>query len=160
MGVLMGVRSAGPADGPKIPSFISLWIYTMNRWIFGVALLAIAGFSHAQAPSQVGRQAPADVRPGILVVTAPPDITLDGKPDRLSPGARIRDTRNLLLLSGSVVGQQLPVVYRREAAGLVHEVWVLTEQEYAKVARAAEGGGSDNARRLNELLNTIFGTRP
>jgi hypothetical protein len=132
----------------------------MNRWIVGAALFAIAGFSHAQAPSQVGRQAPADVRPAVLVVTAPPEITLDGKPDRLSPGARIRDTRNLLLLSGSVVGQRLPVVYRREAAGLVHEVWVLTEQEYAKVAFAAEGGGSDNARRLNDLLNVIFGTRP
>src|SRR3954464_1108485 len=98
----------------------------MNRWIPAAALLAVAGFSHAQAPSQVGRQAPADVTPAVMTVTAPPEITLNGKPDRLSPGARIRDTRNLVLLSGSVVGQQLPVVFRREAAGLVHEVWVLT----------------------------------
>jgi hypothetical protein len=51
-------------------------------------------------------------------------------------------------------------VYRREAAGLVHEIWVLTDQEYAKVALAAEGGGTDNARRLNDVLNAIFGTRP
>jgi hypothetical protein len=131
----------------------------MNRWIFGVALLASAGFSHAQAPSQVGRQAPAGVKPSLMVVTAPPEITLDGKPDRLSPGARIRDTRNLLLLSGSVVGQRLPVVYRREAAGLVHEVWVLTEQEYGKISGLSDDGG-ENARRLNELLNAIFGTRP
>jgi hypothetical protein len=132
----------------------------MTRWTIGAALLAAASLSFAPAPAAVGRQAPADVRPAVLVVTAPPEITLDGKPDRLSPGARIRDTRNLLVLSGNVVGQSLPVVYRREAAGLVHEVWVLNEQEYARVTLAAEGGGSENARRLNDVLNAIFGARP
>lgn len=103
------------------------------------------------------REAPKDVVRGLLVVTAPPQVTLDGKPDQLSPGSRIRGLNNLLLLSASVVGQTLPVVYRRDAAGLIHEVWVLTPEEYEKL------GGVDSAsgyKRFNELLSIIFGTRP
>jgi hypothetical protein len=106
------------------------------------------------------REAPKDVVHGHLVITAPPQVTLDGKPDRLSPGSRIRDTNNMLLLSGTVVGQMLPVVYRRDSAGLIHEVWVLTPQEDEKLG--GTGGAGDSAsgyKRFNELLALIFGLR-
>ncbi|TFZ06493.1 hypothetical protein EZ313_07610 [Ramlibacter henchirensis] len=128
----------------------------MKRWILLLpgALLLVA----AAAKAQVIRSAPADVKPARLSVTAPPQITLNGQPDRLSPGARIRGTNNLVMLSGSVVGKVLPVVYRRDAAGLVHEVWVLTEEEYGKVA-GAEDGTPDGHKRFAELLALIFGTR-
>lgn len=102
------------------------------------------------------REAPKDVVLGQIVVTAPPEITLDGKPDRLSPGSRIRDVNNMLLLSGSVVGKTLPVVYRRDAAGLVHEAWVLTPEEYAKLGGSSSKQG---AQRFAELLALIFGLR-
>lgn len=125
----------------------------MKRW-FLAALLAASTLA---AFAQTIRYAPADVKPAVLKVTAPPEITLDGQPDRLSPGSRIRNTNNLLLLSGSVVGRELPVVYRRDAAGLVHEVWVLTEEEYAKIG--GSGGDRQGGKRFEELLNFIFGTR-
>ena len=138
----------------------------MNRCFEGrvrTALLAcavLAGFillplADAAAQGFV-REAPRDVARGRLTVTVPPQIMLDGKADRLSPGARIRGINNLLLMSGSVVGQDLPVVYKRDAAGLVHEVWVLTPAEYEKLA------GTDSAsgyQRFNELLALIFGAR-
>ena len=128
----------------------------MNRWILlPAALLLAAAVAQAQV---VVRNAPAHVKPARMAVTTPPQITLDGKPDRLSPGARIRGTNNMMVLSGSVAGQTLPVVYRRDGAGLVHEVWVLTEEEYAKVA-PAEDGSPDGHRRFAELLDAIFGTR-
>lgn len=127
----------------------------MNRWILTAALLAAPLAPHAQT---IVREAPRDVQPARLVVTAPPEITLNGKPDRLSPGARIRNTNNLLLLSASVVGQELPVVYRRDAAGLVHEAWVLTPEEYARVAGAADGS-PEGYKRFAELLNLVFGAR-
>ncbi|HYF41726.1 MAG TPA: hypothetical protein VEA35_04690 [Ramlibacter sp.] len=127
----------------------------MNRWILTAALMGAAAASMAQT---VVREAPADVRPARMTVTQPPEVTLNGKPDRLSPGARIRNTNNLLLLSGSVVGQTLPVVYRRDAAGLVHEAWVLTEAEYAKVAGAADGS-PEGYKRFAELLSLVFGAR-
>lgn len=106
------------------------------------------------------REAPKDVVRGQLVITAPPLVTLDGKPDRLSPGSRIRGVNNLLLLSASVVGQTLPVVYRRDAAGLIHEVWVLTPEEDQKLGGTDSTSDSANGyKRFNELLALIFGLR-
>lgn len=138
----------------------------MNRCIesrVGAALLAcavLAGLTFlplAAADAQgIIREAPKDVVRGRLMVTQPPVVTLDGKPDRLSPGSRIRDLNNMLLLSGSVVGQDLPVVYRRDAAGLIHEVWVLTPDEYAKLSGT---DSADGYQRFNELLALIFGAR-
>ena len=60
---------------------------------------------------------------------APPGITLDGKADSLSPGARIHGLNNMLVLSGALVNQKLVVNYLRESAGLVHEVWILNSEE-------------------------------
>jgi hypothetical protein len=47
------------------------------------------------------------------------------------------------------------VVYRRDGAGLVHEVWMLTEDEYARLAKASKG----DASVLRAALEAIFGTR-
>ena len=125
-----------------------------------IACALLAGFALApitQAAAQgFVREAPKDVVRGRLTVTAPPQVMLNDKPDRLSPGSRIRGLDNLLILSASVVGQDLPVVYRRDAAGLIHEAWVLTPEEYAKLS------GSDSPSgylRFNELLALIFGAR-
>lgn len=120
-----------------------------------LAGLALVPIAPAAAQGFV-REAPKDVVRGRLTVTAPPQVMLDDKPDRLSPGARIRGLDNLLILSASVVGQDLPVVYRRDAAGLIHEAWVLTPAEYEKL------GGTDSLtgyQRFNELLALIFGAR-
>jgi hypothetical protein len=95
--------------------------------------LAQSGTSEA-GDTLPGRQFPKAVHRGELMVLAPPEITLDGKPERLSPGARIRGADNLLVMSGALVNQKLVVNYMREAAGQVHQVWILTEDE-AKVGQ-------------------------
>jgi len=107
----------------------------------------------------IERSAPKDVVLGRMLVTAPPQITMDGKPERLSPGSRIRDLNNMLVLSGGIVGKNLPVVYRRDAAGLVHEVWMLTDEEYRKLGGASATGRADGYKRFGELLDVIFGAR-
>ena len=86
----------------------------MKRWILPAAALLLAAFA-AQAQVLI-RSAPADVRPARMTVTAPPQISLNGQPDRLSPGARIRGTNNLLVLSGSVaeVPPALPLCFIRQ----------------------------------------------
>ena len=66
---------------------------------------------------------------GLLIVRAPPDISLNGKAARLSPGARIRNVNNNYVLSGALLGQELLVNYTRDSVGLVYEVWVLTAEE-------------------------------
>jgi hypothetical protein len=126
------------------------------------ALALLAGsltfLSPPAAAQGIVREAPKDVRPGRLVVTAAPQITIDGKPDMLSPGARIRDLNNMLVLSGGITGQDIPVVYRRDAAGLVHEVWVLTPDEYRRLG-GVDPSSAEGFKRLNELLALIFGAR-
>lgn len=66
---------------------------------------------------------------GVMVVRASPDISLNGKADRLSPGARIRNINNNYVLPGALLGQELLVNYTRDSAGLVYEVWILNPEE-------------------------------
>ena len=131
----------------------------MNRWmrfLFSALLAAVALGAAAQA---VMRDAPKNVTPGLIAVSAtPPIITVDGKPDRLSPGARIHDRNNMLVLTGAVAGQSLYTVYRRDNAGLVQEVWVLNEEEYAKVGGVSTGD-PDGYKRFNDLLDAIWASR-
>ena len=86
----------------------------------------------AQAGAQVNaRPFPPNAERAAMVVTNPPIIQLNGRPERLSPGARIRGQNNLLQLSGSLVGQNLLVNFVRNPSGEIHEVWILTEVEAA-----------------------------
>ena len=102
---------------------------------YGVALaaclLAVGLWPTAQAQTQ-SRQFPATALRGTLVVVQPPVISLDGKPARLSPGSRIRNTTNMLVMSGALVGQELTVNYLLEPNGMVHEAWILTPAEAAE----------------------------
>lgn len=130
----------------------------MNRWIApGLAGLAFA--CTAVFAQGLVREAPRDVKPAVIAVSAtPPIITLDGKPDRFSPGVRIRDLNNMLVLTGGLAGQTVHTVYKRDAVGLVHEVWLLTPQEYAKVA-GSDAGNPQGYKRFQELLNIIWAAR-
>ncbi|MDT7516679.1 hypothetical protein [Rhodoferax mekongensis] len=75
------------------------------------------------------RSFPSNALRGTLIVQAPPEVLLDTKADRLSPGARIRGANGMLALSATLVGQTLPVMYTREPNGMLHDVWILTELE-------------------------------
>ena len=112
----------------------------------------------ATAQESIRREAPKDVVLGKMTVDLPPIIRIDGKEDRLSPGSRIRDTRNMLVLSASLSGQTLPVVYKRDAAGLVHEVWLLTADEYKRLGGVSRGG-SEGVQQFIDMLALIFGAR-
>ena len=82
--------------------------------------------------AQTARPFPASALRGALQVTQAPELQLNGQPARLSPGARIRGTDNLLQLSASLSGQSLLVHYTQDPSGLVHEVWILTPDEAAR----------------------------
>jgi hypothetical protein len=89
-------------------------------------------FLVTQVSAQVTvRPFPPTAERAAMVVTAPPLIALNGKPDRLSPGSRIRGQNNLLQMSGSLIGQTLLVNFVRSPSGEVQEVWILTEGEAA-----------------------------
>ena len=106
---------------------------SLNRPAF-VASLAFAMCAMSLAASgQVtsARPFPPTAQRGLLQVMQPPDLLLNGKPDRLSPGARILGANNMLVLSGQIIGQKALVNFVREPGGQVHQVWILTEAEAA-----------------------------
>ena len=95
-----------------------------------LALLTGLAFAGMTSTAQViTRPFPPNTMRGILTVTQPPEVLLDGKADRLSPGARIRSANNTLVMSGALMGQGLRVNYTREPNGYIHDVWLLTDDE-------------------------------
>ena len=102
------------------------------------AMVIFSITSHAQ---QVRDFPPTALR-GTLQVVAPPQVLLDGRADKLSPGARIRNAQNMYIMSGTIAGQDLPVNYTRESNGMIHEVWLLTPAEAALKRPTAKGGSS------------------
>ena len=67
-----------------------------------------------------------------MTVLSTQDVTINGVQERLSPGSRIRNFNNSLVLTGGLVGQTFTVNYARDAAGMVHEVWILNAAEAAQ----------------------------
>ena len=84
------------------------------------------------ATAQAQRNFPADALRGALVVGDAPEITLNGQPARLAPGARIRGQNNMLAMSGSLAGQRLLVNYTFDMNGQVKDVWILTPEEASR----------------------------
>lgn len=123
----------------------------MNRWtkrhvvpLFAASLRALTLgsallFLHAQAQEAV-RAFPERALRGTLVVQTAPEVLLDGAPARLSPGARIRDVNNLLVMPAQLAGQELTVNYLRDPQGLVREVWILNAAEAAQKRAGASSG--------------------
>ena len=87
----------------------------------------------APAAAQVQRIFPQSALRGEMVVANPPDISLNGKPGRLAPAARIRGQNNMIEMSGALAGARLLVHYTLDADGMVKDVWILRPEELAKV---------------------------
>jgi hypothetical protein len=98
-----------------------------------VTLGLLQAVAHAQTTPQADpaakRRFPTASLRGEMVVTAPPEILMDDRPDRLSPGARIRDTENRMVVSGTLANQRVVVNYVRDHMGQVSEAWILTQEE-------------------------------
>ena len=75
------------------------------------------------------RQFPPAAKRGNLQVTAPPIVLINGAAERLSPGARIKSETNMMVMSAALVGTSVLVNYKRDAQGLIHEVWILSAEE-------------------------------
>lgn len=102
------------------------------RFLMALAIVLVwacaFGPDTAQAQTML-RQFPPAAKRGMLVVTTPPEIQINGASERLSPGARIKGVNNLTVLSASLVGTSVLVNYVRDAQGMVHEVWILSAEE-------------------------------
>jgi len=100
---------------------------TLATWL----ALALCGISVAASAQTTVRPFPPQAERGVMQITQPPEMLLNDKADRLSPGARIHGTDNMLRMSGTLMGQKVVVNLVRESLGQVHEVWILTAAEAA-----------------------------
>jgi hypothetical protein len=140
-----------PPDFSRIS--LSLWTNTMNRWTSSLllplaALLISTASAQTEEPKPNIRQFPPNAKRGELVVLTAPEIALDSKPDRLSPGVRIRDINNNLVLSGTLANQKLVVNYVRDNTGLVHNIWVLNSEEIKQKMPGQPEGILSNIRSM------------
>ena len=94
-----------------------------------VLCLATIAALAAPAHAQVQRNFPASALRGALVGVDPPAVTLNGRPARLAPGARIRDGTNLLQLSASLVGAKPLVHHTLAPLRPIRDVRILTPQD-------------------------------
>jgi hypothetical protein len=108
----------------------SPWITAMFRCL--LALLVSFWIASSPASAQVQRNFPANALRGALVLVSPPEITLNGEPARLAPGARIRGQNNMLAMSATLVGARLLVHYTLDMHGHVMDIWILTAEEAAR----------------------------
>jgi hypothetical protein len=104
-----------------------------RRLLLQSITLALAlGIPAFQAAAQFApRPFPPKAQRGVMQIIQPPEMVLNGKADRLSPGAHIRDANNMMVMSGALMGQSVIVNFVREPNGMVHEVWILTAEEAA-----------------------------
>jgi hypothetical protein len=103
----------------------TLFIHLRTAVLTGMVLL----FTTVSPAQTAVRLFPANALRGVLEVTEPPMVLINGEPARLSPGARIKGVNNLIVLSGTLVGQRLLVNFVRDGQGMLHDVWILNEQE-------------------------------
>lgn len=105
----------------------------MSRCSIPLAAAVLAMAAAAPACAQVARSFPADALRGEATFGVAPDLTLDGKPQRLAPGSRIHGLDNMLVMSGALVGKKATVNYTLDTYGLLHDVWLLREDESKKL---------------------------
>jgi hypothetical protein len=85
--------------------------------------------NQGQMPVIGARQFPASAQRGVFEVGSSPEVVINGKPERLSPGHRIRGSNNQLVMSGQLSGLKVTVNYLRDTLGNIHEVWILNALE-------------------------------
>jgi hypothetical protein len=98
----------------------------MRRSSLALLLVACANLAHGQL-----RTIPQDAQRARTSQVHDNAIQLDGSQYTLAPGAQIRDEANRIILPTTLKEGAL-VKYRRDAAGYVREIWVLSDEEARK----------------------------
>ena len=101
------------------------------RRAFAARLAACALLACALAPlaADAGRMFPQRAQRGEITFVSQREVVLNGQTERLAPGAVVRNERNTIALSGSLRGKTFTVNYLRDPAGMVREIWLLSDAE-------------------------------
>ena len=138
-------------------SLTSLWIYTMNRclasplhaWRSAAQALTLASLllavpaTWAEQPDRfddpvnarpliVPRHFPPTADKGYMRFISPNEVTLDGVRLRVSPGTRIKDPLNRMVVAAQLQGQAFNVMYTRDTMQQIGDVWILSNYEMSQ----------------------------
>jgi hypothetical protein len=104
--------------------------YRCASRLLAAALLAIGAIAPASA--QMQRAFPMNTLRGAMVFGEYPQINLNGTLTQLSPGSRVRDQSNRIVLAASLAGARWLVHYTVDVGGAqVRDVWILRPEEAA-----------------------------
>lgn len=95
--------------------------------LFASAVLTFAGTAAAQL-----RTIPEDAKRGQLRPGREMIVEIDGSAVRLAPGAQIRSRDNRIVLPVALPPEPQLIKYQVDSAGMVKQVWILTDHEAAK----------------------------
>ena len=101
-----------------------------RRLVLAAAVAALATLSPVPTRAQsANRIFPTTALRGDIQFGEAPEILVNGRPARLAPGARIRDTGNLVVTPAPLLGRRAVVNYTLDDLGNVRDVWLLTAEE-------------------------------
>lgn len=125
-----------------------------------VALLgcALAAATFPDAAS-AARTLPKDASFGKLTAFAYPYASIGGKTWRMSPGAKIYNEQNLIIMPAAM-RQRAKVLYRLDSAGSLSGIWLLTESEAAAFERRAPGTKPSAGTKPGAGTRPSAGTTP
>jgi hypothetical protein len=105
---------------------------TMKKFLFVLvaSLLALAFATHAAAE----RNFPEQARRGDMKAYEYPSMKIGDKVYRLSPGSRIFNQHNLIIMPAALQIQAAPVMYTLDIRGDLASLWLLTGDEAARIA--------------------------
>ena len=112
-------------------------------------LLPLLALVSSVASAQL-RNIPDKAIPARMAVLQYPVVSLNGKPARLAPGARILNQMNTSVIPGSLQGGQYLVRYELDPMGDVIRVWMLTEAELQALGRVPGLSGRSGLDALRE----------
>lgn len=99
-----------------------------------IGLLATALVLPTVSAFAEGRPFPVGAKRGVMTPALFPEIEIDGKTRRMSPGGRIFGSNNLIVMSGAIQGSKLAVNYLEDNQGSIQTVWILTAYEAKQAA--------------------------
>jgi hypothetical protein len=94
-------------------------------------LAGLVGMLLCNSVLSQSRLIPEAARRGLIRHVQSQVISIDGNPAYLSPGANIRDTRNLIIVPTAMPPDGALADYLLDVNGQVHRVWLLTPEEAA-----------------------------
>ena len=102
----------------------------MRKFLFALLASALALACATQALAE--RNFPQQAKRGDMKAFAYPSMKIGDKVYRLSPGSRIFNYQNLIIMPASIQIQAAPVMYTLDTRGDLASIWMLTRDEAAR----------------------------